>query len=46
MQNDYGASSISQYIATQWLTNPQYHQWHIQKLKHELLIKETNSYNH
>lgn len=39
MQNDYGASSISQYIATQWLTNPQYHQWHIQNLKHELLIK-------
>lgn len=39
MQNDYGASSISQYIAAQWLTNPQYHQCHTQNLKHELLVK-------
>lgn len=39
MQNDYGASSISQYIATQWLTHPQYHDQHLKMLKNQLLIK-------
>ncbi|MCG7339782.1 PLP-dependent aminotransferase family protein [Staphylococcus sp. ACRSN] len=39
MQNDYGASSISQFIAAQWLANPQYHHQHIQNLKEKLLIK-------
>lgn len=39
MQNDYGASSISQYIAIQWLTHPQYHDQHLKMLKNQLLIK-------
>ncbi len=34
MQNDYGASSISQYIATKWLNT--YHEKHISELKLEL----------
>ncbi|MCG1086666.1 PLP-dependent aminotransferase family protein [Staphylococcus epidermidis] len=34
MQNDYGASSISQHIATKWLNT--YHDRHIDKLKVEL----------
>ncbi|GGB03504.1 GntR family transcriptional regulator [Macrococcus hajekii] len=34
MQNDYGASSISQFIATKWLEN--YHEEHIEKIKEKL----------
>ncbi|WP_039068828.1 PLP-dependent aminotransferase family protein [Staphylococcus shinii] len=39
MQNDYGVSSISQYIASEWLTQPQYHEQHLKSLKDKLLIK-------
>ncbi|NQD99297.1 PLP-dependent aminotransferase family protein [Staphylococcus xylosus] len=39
MQNDYGASSISQYIATEWLTQTHYHDQHLKGLKDKLLIK-------
>ena len=38
MQNDYGASSISQYIATKWLNT--YHEKHIDKLKVELIERK------
>ncbi|HCY9760000.1 TPA: PLP-dependent aminotransferase family protein [Staphylococcus aureus] len=39
MQNDYGASSISQYIATTWLSN--YHEDHLYKLKIELKLRKS-----
>ncbi|MCS4485745.1 aminotransferase-like domain-containing protein [Staphylococcus americanisciuri] len=38
MQNDYGASSISQYIATQWLA--EYHEDHITIIKKQLLTRK------
>lgn len=38
MQNDYGASSISQFIATQWLKS--YHSHHIDNLKVELIQRK------
>lgn len=38
MQNDYGASSISQYIATKWLSI--YHEKHIDKLKVGLIERK------
>ena len=34
MQNDYGASSISQFIATKWLAH--YHEAHIEEIKRNL----------
>ncbi|RIN33691.1 PLP-dependent aminotransferase family protein [Staphylococcus succinus] len=39
MQNDYGASSLSQIVATEWLNNPKYHDHHIQTLKQALIAK-------
>ena len=39
MQSDYGASSISQYIAQQWLSQPQFHEQHVAQLKTTLLEK-------
>lgn len=39
MQSDYGASSISQYIAQQWLSQPQFHEQHVTQLKTILLEK-------
>ncbi|MDK9857495.1 aminotransferase-like domain-containing protein [Staphylococcus equorum] len=39
MQNDYGASSLSQFVATEWLNAPSYHESHLIKLKQELLNK-------
>ncbi|TDL94318.1 PLP-dependent aminotransferase family protein [Macrococcus carouselicus] len=38
MQNDYGASSISQFVATQWLKY--YHDKHIDKIKIELIHRK------
>lgn len=40
MQNDYGSSSISQYIAHQWLKEPKYHEQHIRNLKKQLKHKK------
>lgn len=37
MQNDYGASSLSQFIATEWLNNPLYHEQHLNYLKQALI---------
>ncbi|WP_368901783.1 PLP-dependent aminotransferase family protein [Oceanobacillus oncorhynchi] len=37
MQNDYGASSISQHIAARWLRD--YHESHIKELKKKLMYK-------
>src|SRR5699024_1126896 len=37
MQNDYGASSLSQFIATEWLNNPLYHEQHVNYLKQALI---------
>ncbi|MEN1893926.1 MULTISPECIES: PLP-dependent aminotransferase family protein [Staphylococcus] len=39
MQNDYGASSLSQFVATEWLKNPAYHEQHLTHLNRALSIR-------
>ena len=42
MQNDYGASSIAQFIAQKWLTEPKYYHNHLIQLRQRLQRKSAH----
>ena len=42
MQNDYGASSIAQFIAQKWLTEPKYYHNHLIQLRQTLQRKSAH----